>query len=234
MAVNGSTTDGGCPASCLGVESTLSTCNCPLHAGLPANATAGVLLDDVVPILNVSAGNGSVWAAPLLTLEGSGSTTKLMVQFKTRVSLVEIELYLFYCRSWGIGTGSILVYQFETFPNFTRTMSSLGSVTLTGEMEDCESVIRVTIPLMEANSTAYVLEFRNPSGDPIMWVHIAEARFSDVATTVPGKEPIMGFLATFYNGIVRICLRSALVLTKFNFSWINTIANFIAFIHKPL
>lgn len=46
-----------------------------------------------------------------------------------------------------------------------------------------------------------------------MWVHIAEARFSDVAipvsTTVPGKESVMGFLrALFKNGPMAECLKT--------------------------
>jgi hypothetical protein len=189
-ATYGSSLDGDCPSSCTGIEMDIETCNCPIHSGLPSNATSGVLFDGVIPTLNTSS---NTWAAPLLTIATNMSTAEMLFQFESRVLLREIELYLFHCPSWEIGAESIAVYNSETFPSFVRTKSSnVGRVTLESSQENCESLTQVSIPLVNALSTiAYVIEFSNP--DPLTRVYLAEARFSDdVISILGGCQPSTG------------------------------------------
>ena len=57
-------------------------------------------------------------------------------------------------------------------------LPSVGSVTLTSNMQNCENLTRVSIPLQTTlRVSSYFIEFTNPT--LIHWLHIAEVRFSD-------------------------------------------------------
>ena len=79
----------------------------------------------------------------------------------------------------------IVIHNGASFPQFIRVfVDSIGSVTLTSDLQNCTSLTRVSIPLqMARNTTQYFIELTNPSGDLIEWVHIAEVRFSDQPIT---------------------------------------------------
>ena len=188
MAVNGSSANEGCPSPCVGVVSGITTCDCRMHSTIGEDAITGVLTDGVTEI-----GTEPVWAAPLFTVRGSTDTVTLGFRFPASVVLHEVKLYLFHCPAWGIGAERIVIHNGASFPQFIRLSDSIGSVgltsdqDLTSDQENCTSLTRVSIPLQMAMSTiSYFIEFTNPSGDLIEWVHIAEVRFSDpaIATTM--------------------------------------------------
>lgn len=186
MAVNGSSAEGGCPTACVGMNVGIVACNCDAYAGLPYNATTGAIIDNVVPTLDIMDAN---WAAPLFTMRGSTDTITLSAKFVDRLLVLsEVELYLFYCPSWGITVEEIIVHSSATFPNFFEIWASLGSMTLTAELENCESLTRVSIPLTNVIATnIYAIEFTNPSGTQVEWLHLAEVRYSDqpIPTPIP-------------------------------------------------
>ena len=187
MAVNGSSANGGCPSPCVGVVSGITTCDCGTHSTMREDAITGIFIDGVIPTIDALERNTAddiVWAAPLFTVRGSTDTVTLGFRFPASVVLHEVELYLFHCPAWGIGAERIAIFNGGLFPQFSRIFESIGSVTLTSDMQNCASLTRVSIPLqMAMSTTSYFIEFTNPSGDLIEWVHIAEVRFSDQPIT---------------------------------------------------
>ena len=195
MSVNGSDATGGCPHAC--VQSN-SYCDCAGTAG--AGTFTGVIIDGVVPTLDTS--QRGTWATQLLTVRGSTQNIRIGFQFQNTVMLREVELYLYYCPFWNIGgspvgTNTINIYNTLTFPTWNSFGGSAGSVTLTSDMANCESLTRVSIPLQGARNTLiYFIEFTN-SQQFIQWIHIAEVRFADEFTPstsstgpIPGKKII--------------------------------------------
>ena len=192
--MNGSNANGDCPTECVVLSSGISTCDCTDSSLGDEAITASVLIDGVVPTIDTSERNSAdefVWAAPLLTVRASTGSVTLGFRFQTRVVLCEVELYVFHCPAWGIGTEGIRILNGVTFPQFIP-VSEIRRVILTSDMQDCTSLTRVSIPLQMANSTfSYFIEINSVSG-MIEWVHIAEVRFSDqcdssttMATTYP-------------------------------------------------
>ena len=109
------------------------------------------------------------------------------------VALQEVELYVLYCPAWQIGAMTVNVYDSESYPSFIRTAPSVGSVNLTSNMQNCESLTRVSIPLKTTlRISSYFIEFTNPT--QVHWLHIAEVRFSDqpisTVTTDGPTDPI--------------------------------------------
>ena len=197
--MNGSSANGGCPSPCVGVVSNITTCDCGTHSTIGEQAITGVLIDGVKPTIDTlemnTHGGGFVWAAPLFTVRGSTDTVTLGFRFPASVVLHEVELYLFHCPAWGIGAERILIHNGASFPQFLRVFAGRGTVILTS-MQNCTSLTRISIPLqMATSSESYFIEFSNPSGDLIEWVHVAEVRFSDqpITTTAtvnpPTEEP---------------------------------------------
>ena len=199
--MNGSDADGGCPQECVGEPSGIRRCDC---MGTAREGTiTGVLIDGVIPTIDTSqTGN---WTYQLFTIQGSVSSYALGFRFLSRVTLQEAEMYVLYCPAWRIGATTINVYDSASYPSFIRGVPSVGSVTLTSNMQNCESLIRVSIPLQTTfRVSSYFIEFTNPT--LIHWLHIAEVRFSDhpiltvtTATydpTDPDIEPGMLFSRT--------------------------------------
>ena len=183
MAVNGSHANGDCPTECVVLSSGISTCDCTNSTLGDEAITASVLIDGVVPTIDTSERNSAdefVWAAPLFTVNTSTGSVTLGFRFQTRVVLCEVELYVFHCLAWGIGTEDIAIHNGVTFPQFIpEIFPSRGRVILTSDMQDCTSLTRVSIPLQMANSTSsYFIEINSVLRE-IEWVHIAEVRFSD-------------------------------------------------------
>ena len=195
MAVNGSNANGDCPTECVVLSSGINTCDCTDSTLSDEFFIVSVLIDGVVPTIDISERNSAdefVWAAPLLTVRASAGSVTLGFRFQTRVVLCEVELYVFHCPAWGIGTDEITIHNGATFPQFIPgTFPSIGRVTLTSDMQDCTSLTRVSIPLQMATSTSsYFIEINSVSGT-IEWVYIAEVRFSDQcdSTTMAPTNP---------------------------------------------
>ena len=200
MTVNGSNANGDCPTECVVLASGISTCDCTDSTLGDEAITASVLIDGVVPTIDTSERNSAdefVWAAPLLTVNASTGSVTLGFRFQARVVLCEVELYVFHCPAWGIGTDDITIHNGAAFPTFIHgQFPSRGRVLLTSDMQDCTSLTRVSIPLQMAISTSsYFIEINSVSGT-IEWVHIAEVRFSDQcdSTTMATTEnlPVTG------------------------------------------
>ena len=183
MAVNGSNANGDCPTECVVLASGINICDCTDSTLGDEAITASVLIDGVVPTIDTSERNSAdefVWAAPLLTVRTSTGSVTLGFRFQPRVVLCEVELYVFHCPAWGIGTEDITIHNGATFvPFITGIFPSRGRVILFPDIQNCTSLTRVSIPLQMATSTSsYYIEINSVSGR-IEWVHIAEVRFSD-------------------------------------------------------
>ena len=160
--MNGSDATGGCPQACVQTMSTSTYCDCAGTAG--AGFFTGVIIDGVVPTLDTS--QRGTWATQLFTVrDNTQITTRIGFRFQNTVMLREVELYLFYCPSWNIGgslggTNTINIYNALVFPTFVNSFGSMGNVTLTSDMVNCECLTRVSIPLRGAISTStYFIEF---------------------------------------------------------------------------
>ena len=180
--MNGSNANGDCPTECVVLASGINTCDCTDSTLGDEAITASVLIDGMVPTIDTSerdSANEFVWAAPLLTVRASTGSVTLGFRFQTRVMLCEVELYVFHCPAWDIGTEDItIIHNGAAFPQFNPGIVR-GRVILTSDMQNCTSLTRVSIPLQMANSTSnYFIEINCVSGT-IEWVHIAEVRFSD-------------------------------------------------------
>ena len=187
MSVNGSDATGDCPQACVQTMSTNTYCGCAGTAG--AGTFNGSIIDGVVPTLDTS--QRGTWATQLFTIRENSQNIRIGFQLQNTVMLREVELYLFYCPSWNIGgspvgINTINIYNTLLFPEFIDSFEgSVGSVTLTYNMANCESLTRVSISLQGARNTLfYFIEFTN-SQRFIEWLHIAEVRFSDETTTSP-------------------------------------------------
>ena len=185
----------------MGEASGIRRCDC---IGTSREGTiTGVLIDGMIPTIDTSQrGN---WASQLFTIQTSMTSYALGFKFQNRVALQEVELYVLYCPAWQIGATTINVYDSTTYPSFIRAAPSVGSVTLTSNMQNCESLTRVSIPLQTTlRVSSYFIEFTNPT--LIHWLHIAEVRFSDqpiptVTTdgpTDPITEPSSGTATAMY------------------------------------
>ena len=196
MSVNGSDATGGCPQACMQTMSTNTYCDCAGTAG--AGTFTGVIIDGVVPTLDTS--QRGTWANQLVTMRGSTQNIRIGFRFQNAVMLHEVELYLFYCPNWNIGgspvgTNTINIHNALVFPTFVDSFGgSVGSVTLTVEMIECENLTRVSIPLQGSRIVSqYFLEF-TVSQLFNRWIHIAEVKFSDelIQTTTSITEPNSG------------------------------------------
>ena len=158
--MNGSDADGGCPQECVGDASGIRRCDC-MGTSREGNIT-GVLIDGMIPTIDTSQrGN---WASQLFTVQASMTSYALGFRLQSRVKLQAVELYVLYCPAWQIGAMTVNVYDSATYPSFTRTAPSVGSVILTSKMQNCESLTRVSIPLQTTiRVSSYFIEFTNPT-----------------------------------------------------------------------
>ena len=204
---------------CVGMTSGVRRCDCT-GTGHTVSGITGVLIDDTVPIINPV---GNMWASELLTVMGGANSIMLGVRLDATSSGAtlparEVVIHLFNCHGWGIGTETITVHYSSTFPNFFGVLNSPGSVTLTTDIQNCDSLTRVSIPLQPISAvvSSYFLEFHNPSGAVIQWVHIGEVMFSDqpipvpitMATTTTATSIPTSVAETTVNGM-RIKLKSS-------------------------
>ena len=182
-SLNGSSVNGNCPQECVGIIRDTIICNCNCTT-VPDQNKTGVLIDGVIPTINT---NQRGWARQLLTVRTGGQRYIISFRFGSSVMLRVLELYVFHCPSWNIGTDTISIYNTVIFPSSIRVFNSAGNVTLTSDMENCDSIIRVYITLqMTLNTSNYFIEFTNSNGMPVQHIYIGEVRFSDQPT--PNQE----------------------------------------------
>ena len=176
-SINGSSVNGSCPQECVEGD----VCDCTNTA---LNIT-GVLIDGVVPTIDITQ-RRTTWARQLLAVRTGRQHYAIGFRFGSRIMLCAVELYVFHCPSWNIGTDTINIYYTLTFPSFIKLFNSAGNVTLTSDMENCESLTRVSIPLqVSINISNYFIEFTNSNGMLVHQVYVGEVRFSDQPTPNP-------------------------------------------------
>ena len=192
-AVNGSNATGGCPPECVGMASGVRRCDC-MGTPLTVAGTTGVLIDNTVPTINPV---GNMWANQLYTVMRGANSVMIGVRLDATsngatLPAREVVIHIFHCPAWGIGAETITVHYSSTFPSFFGVFNSPGSVSLTN-IQNCDSLTRVSIPLQPISDVIqfYFLEFHNPSGAVIQWVHIGEVVFSDQPIPVPTTPTTM-------------------------------------------
>ncbi len=181
MSVNGSDPNGGCPTDCVGVVSGIERCDCVDTR----NVTETGFLVDGIPTINAGQ-SGGTWASQLYTISGVMTTTRIGFRFQNSVALREVELYIFFCPAWDIGTATITISTSVSFPTFIQ-LESVGSVTLTSAMVDCVSLTRINIPIQVTmgSTSSYFIEFTDPMTS--QGVYIGEVRFSDEPISTPAS-----------------------------------------------
>ena len=158
------------------------TCNC---STVPDQNTTGVLIDGVIPTIYT---NQRGWANQLFTAMPQRGHYVISLRFGNSIMLLAVELYVFHCPSWNIGADNINIYDAQMFPSFIKQFNSAGNVTLTSDMENCDSITRVYIPLqMTLNTSNCFVEFTNSNGN-VLQLYIGEVRFSD--QLIPNQEEI--------------------------------------------
>ncbi|CAI8012537.1 hypothetical protein GBAR_LOCUS8042 [Geodia barretti] len=143
------------------------------------------LVDGCSPDINTSS---SDWASQLVTVRKNEATPGIHVLltfgFDTAVSLTGIEMDLFNCPDWNIGTPSIRVFLNPDY-NLTATTNILYSIPFVfaddnSLQSSCDSLSNVTISggsfLSGSYRTVYILMDLSHTSS-IQWVHVGEVRF---------------------------------------------------------
>jgi len=186
QSVNGSDPTGGCsrPAAqgriCVeldeGGTSDLTDCNIPSLGGFQGH-----------------------WAAGLFTVNTSGQSFHIGLDFSRPVNFTKVELDLFNCPEWGIEAQTITAYEYILgILSFIRpTARALGHTTT--NTTSCTSIVRVVIPLELPQYPApfYVIDFTFDNfATHLQWVHIAEVSFlEEEDTQCPTPSSTAGTLA---------------------------------------
>ncbi len=183
ISVNGSAPNGGCPTDCVGFVSGIERCDCMDTRDV---RETGFLVDGTVPTINAGQ-SGVTWASQLFTISGVMTTTRIGFRFQNSVALREVELYIFFCPAWNIGTVTITISTSPSFPTFYQ-LESVGSMTLTSAMQDCVSLTRINIPIQAMYSTSvYFIEFTDTNLMTFHGVYIGEVIFSDEPIPTPAS-----------------------------------------------
>ena len=174
---NGSDAHGGCPQVC--VMTSNMVCDC---TGQTTDLSGITLINDVVPTF--ASDVPGAWASDLYTVRTSRISYALGFQFDSTMAfaLREVELYLFFCPSWGIPQQvvTISVYRSLLFPDFVPPtgLPPLGNVTLTSDQQNCNSLTRISITTQ--TDTAYTNYFITFSvATTVGGIYIGEVKFSD-------------------------------------------------------
>ncbi|CAI8055993.1 hypothetical protein GBAR_LOCUS30510, partial [Geodia barretti] len=177
-SVNGSSVTMGC-------TSPLVDCGGVMMCG-----SQSYLIDGCSPNINTSTSN---WASRLVTVRRNEGThginfahVLLTFGFDTAVSLTGIEMDLFNCPDWNIGTPTITVYLNPDY-NLAATTNILYSLPFAPAghnslQSSCDSLSTVTFPrgsfLSGSYRTVYILVDLSQTSS-IQWVHVGEVRFLD-------------------------------------------------------
>ena len=201
-SVNGSNVTGGCQAA----VSDQRLC------GTIFSGTISYLVDDNIPVLNTAAPN---WASQLVTVRKNSPTVAipydhvlLIFDYSSRVSLILVELNLFYCPEWNIGAPNITVYLDEDDTYFINYIEGAPDIAVRGNIvlssqSSCDSLLPVRIPLENTatqHHTWYIVVSFDPQPE-IEWVHIGEVTLFD---TEPPPLPVpseLHYVSTHYNNV---------------------------------
>ena len=177
--MNGSRVDGGCKAPMMGLCGTWKI---------------GFLIDDNIPVLNMSVTN---WASELVTVRKNNGTAAipydhvvLTFVFQNPQLLKSVKLNLFKCTQWGIGAPNITVYGEASARMVHLDFDSRDSIIPLAQSQDvqssCDSLVPVTIPLKTGKQYQMlyiVVSFEAQTA--IDWVHVGEVQFFDTPPPPP-------------------------------------------------
>ena len=154
----------------------IMVCDC---TGQTTDISGITLINDIVPTFESDV--PGAWASDLYTVLASGNSYALGFN-NMAFALREVELYLFFCPSWGIPQESltISVYRSLLFPAFQPPsgLPPLGNVTLTSDQQKCNSLTRIVITTQTvAAYTVYFIVFS--SSNTVGGIYIGEVKFSD-------------------------------------------------------
>ena len=186
-SVNGSNVNMGCTSPLVdsGGVMVCNSTDCP----------SSYLLDGNSPAIDTST---SDWASQLVTVKKNDAIPGLIpfdhvaltFGFDTAVSLTSIELDLFLCPEWNIGTLFISVYGDGNRDLDLRNMQSatfLGNSYNQPSQSSCDSLSIVSIPLQDDDTRSSYLTLHIvveiTENDNIEWVHVGEVRLSTAVTT---------------------------------------------------
>ena len=188
-SVNGSNGTGGCQAA-LSDERQCGNTN---------SVTLSYLIDDTIPVFNTATSN---WASQLVTVRKNSPTVAIPYDhvllvfdyYMSPVSLILVELNLFYCPEWNIGAPNITVYVDEDGGNFINYLEGAPGIAVRGNVvlssqSSCDSLLPVRIPLENTTTqhqTWYIVVSFDPQPE-IEWVHVGEVTLFD---TEPPPLPV--------------------------------------------
>ena len=159
-----------------------TVCDC---TGQTTDISGITLINDVVPTFESDV--PGAWASDLYTARTSQNSYALGFQFDSTMAFIlrEVELYLFFCPSWGIPWQSVTisVYTSLLFPDFfpPTGLPPLGNVTLTSDQQNCVSLIRISITTqIDDVRTNYFIVFSSTTTVGGINIYIGEVKFSDV------------------------------------------------------
>ena len=158
-------------------------CTSPLvdSGGVTVCGSQSYLIDGVSPDIDTST---SDWASQLVTVRRNEGTAAigyahvlLTFGFDTAVSLTGIEMDLFNCSDWNIGTPSITVHLNQDY-NLAATANII--VLANSLQSSCDTLSTVTFSGGAFTSGSYrtvyfLVDLSPPSS--IRWVHVGEVRF---------------------------------------------------------
>ena len=208
QSVNGSSSTGGCqPESCVMMP---IGCDCP--GSTPVN---GTLIDGVIPSID-TAQEG--WASELFVVNRNGQDSfTIGFEFINEPFLRAVELTYFDCGVWGTGLTAVNIHSSPTFPTLTAiaTELDLGTLSLSEDIDqNCASLRNIFIAVERPGLFSnYFIEFSlaGTSWRPLNWLHLAEIKFSDVAshstpetTTTSGKTRRCAYLDAYNIGTALI------------------------------
>ena len=207
-SVNGSDVNMGCASTPAGIGDVML---CGTSLADMDNATCGnysgsesSMVDCNSPAIDTSTSN---WASQLVTVRKNAKNDDinfdhvvLTFGFDTAVSPTAIELDLFLCPEWNIGTPYISVYADES-KNTCGLVFSDSSVQAnvidfirhyTPDKTSCDSLTNVSIPVQEqVRDSSYFTWHIVVSFDlqpDIEWVHVGEVTFMDVPAVCPNPS----------------------------------------------
>ncbi len=181
--VNRNLSSANCPMSCISMR---GICDCR------NSTTSGVLIDNVIPNLNVS--QTGVWASQLYATCGTSSTQYLGFKFNTEVTLYKVVIFMFVCYDWNLPGVDLLIsiYSSLNFESF-QTSIQLGNITINETYSNCHSLTAIRVDKLHIiSSDQYVIELKRLSNG-VGKIYIGEIQFENEYTTTVGMLNVYYF-----------------------------------------
>ena len=171
--MNGSSLTGNCSRADISrtvSDTVVTTCLQP---------NSSVLFDGHVPTLTGL--DGDMWASQLLVLRRPGVSTSITFDFTDTPGydrVERVEVVMFNCPQWGIGTTTIRLAGATARGQPSRTLSEIRMCPITS----CDSLVRVCISA-PVHLPVVILHFLD--WDSNDWLHLAEVTFYARGPTCP-------------------------------------------------